>query len=104
MSKAILVLDKMPKVCGECDYFKRHYVDEKEETYSACALTEKIIDIDFAEKHRSVVCPLKLLPKKKNSIVYQGEINCDIPIDFLEKVLNQGFDTCIDEILEVENE
>lgn len=97
MSKAILVLKKMPKVCGECDYFKRHYVDEKEEMYSACALTGKIIDIDFAEKHRSVFCPLKPMPRKKYKKEKRDWYNYASP--YLA-----GWNECIEEIIEVENE
>jgi hypothetical protein len=46
---------------------------------------------------------LRPLPQKKNAIIHQGEINKEIPIEFLEKVANQGYNACIDEILGEEN-
>ena len=43
--------------------------------------------------------PFKPMPQKKNTIIYQCKIDNEIPIEFLEKAANQGYNTCIDEIL-----
>lgn len=48
---------------------------------------------------------LKHLPEKKeNTIINQGEIDVEIPIDFLNKVYYQGYNECIDEILREDDE
>ena len=39
------------------------------------------------------------LPEKKDAMIQQGEINENIPLDFLKKVANQGYNACLDEIL-----
>lgn len=77
--KAILVID-MPDGCDKCPIAEMRWSVNGE---------------NICYRH----CPLRPLPQKKNSIIHQGKINKEIPIEFLEKAANQGYNACIDEIL-----
>lgn len=103
MSKAILILDKMPKSCLECEI-----LDNDE-------LTCIGMKVEYGNlNNRQTWCPLKPLPQKKeakeikhfsdfvyvkteydlitNDIV--GKIKYDV-----ETIFNEGYNSCLDEIL-----
>lgn len=77
--KAILVIDEMPKRCGECPCVN----DE----FEFCRADEKIRDCD---RYKTPTwCPLKPLPQKK-------ELFGKIPLDKMAEYI--GWNACIDEI------
>ena len=95
MSKAILILDNMPKNCIGCPV--RQYAMEYEDVaYVYCGKVDEVICDGITS--RPNWCPLKPLPKKDN---------CKIPYisnriklsDGEEVAYYMGFNDCIDEIL-----
>ena len=91
--KAILVID-MPKDCLECS------LSHNGDFY--CVVTGN----NCCDKGRSKGCPLKLLPKKKNSLSIDDTIKKDKfrgETIYFEKAIKlaieKGWNACIDEIL-----
>ena len=72
MSKAILILDEMPKQCNICPLFEKYCDVDK--------------DFSLTGFKRAGGCPLKPLPQKEDDLRY---------LDSYAK----GFNDCIDEIL-----
>lgn len=91
--KATLVVD-MPKKCVECSLANRDNIVE------FCKITGKEIPIIFSsneeyEEIRNDDCPLKPMPQKKEDVSY---FISSTPMAVL-KGFNEGYNTCIDEIL-----
>ena len=42
---------------------------------------------------------IRRMPEKREVKFYQGEITKDMPVVFLKKVCQQGYNICVDEIL-----
>ena len=82
MSKAILVID-MPKSCDECDF-----IDER---YHYCNIPWFGKDVSDYVACRHEDCPLREVPKKKE----ENDAYTDC-----EYYRVQGYNACIDEILE----
>jgi hypothetical protein len=59
MSKAILILDKMPGSCDACPLFKGYYAD-----MSCSGLNNRGIDYPYPKEHRQTWCPLKEVDEK----------------------------------------
>lgn len=78
MSKAILVLDKMPRSCEECTLTEDCW----------CNVTGKNIKYN----HAFDSCPLKLMPEKKE--VCSLEDATDV-----EDWFDNGYNACIDELV-----
>lgn len=94
--KSILVINT-PKCCGKCDM--RRY--DGNDTWRCFAINRILDDIE----NISSDCPLKPLPQKKEEIdvmetlakSYRGETI--ILEKVIEKARQQGYNTCLDEIL-----
>ena len=84
MSKAILVLENMPKCCDECPLYNIDY------KVGWCKGIYKRTGVTNVHSEKANWCPLKPLPKKR----YQG-YTYDEYIDGC----NFGYNFCIDEIL-----
>ncbi len=82
MSKAILVLDDMPKSCEDCELCRDFYL---------CLRLGEIDESARENGTRDLRCPLKPLPEKKKE--FEEKINHND--DFYEK----GWNDCLDEIL-----
>lgn len=80
--KAILILD-MPKSCIKCKLGLMYG--------SFCAING---DTYVTEGNKSEECPLKPLPQRKEELYY--------PRSEYEIAVNEGYNKCIDEILEGE--
>lgn len=109
MSKAILILDEMPKNCGEC----KLYMNNGNSYWCKAA------GIDTTGFTIPASCPLKPMPKKKEvkkimqpkDFIYtetqydiiankiMEKINYDV-----ETIFNEGYNSCLDEILGEEHE
>lgn len=87
MSKAILVMD-MPKNCQSCK-LKSTVRGIKNVTH-CCNLAEGMITLDKGFEDRLPNCPLKTMPE------YKEENHTS---DYLD-VKNEGFNACLDEILD----
>ena len=79
-SKAILVIETMPKSCEECKYRGHTWLSQD----IACILLDSKLPEDNLDV-RSVVCPLRPLPE---------QMTWGHTADFIE-----GYNACIDEIL-----
>lgn len=84
MSKAILVLDDMPKSCMECDIFNHEYL-------TCLGLKVNFKDIDKVQSW----CPLKHLPQKR--ILPKDQVNGTNYGE--EPWFSDGYNACLDEIL-----
>ena len=42
---------------------------------------------------------IRRMPEKRDVVYYQGEIDKSIPVNFLKKVCQQGYNACVGEIL-----
>ena len=88
MAKAVLVID-MPESCHECPLFSGVYTD------MTCRANGKTIDYPYPDKNRQDWCSLKSMPEKD----VNEKIYCEEEMWYW----NQGWNACIDKILE-ENE
>lgn len=62
MSKAIVILDKMPESCDQCPLFNRFYSD-----MSCGAMQNRGINYPYPDDHRQSWCPLKEVEDDKES-------------------------------------
>jgi len=95
MSKAILIIDDMPKSCRECEL---KYLDTGDDAYFGANVYRCVIDdSEILEEGRHYDCPLKPMPKSINE-----EKALDITKVKDHTYLNgvvDGFSICLDEIL-----
>lgn len=66
-TKAILVLNKMPKSCDKCDYCGYAIIDSHEGDeyrYRSCGLAKMFLG-EINEDYKSESCPLKPMPNIK---------------------------------------
>lgn len=86
--KAILVIDKMPNTCEECDYCGYAIVGEGEDEYKyrSCCLSQRYLG-EIAEDSKDSLCPLKPLPEPK-----------EIEFEWLEGEYENGWNDCLKEI------
>lgn len=92
MSKSILVIDT-PRDCFGCPCYS-----SGENGVYFCNKENRIISKQDIEKYKPDWCPLRDLPKKKevrNFCLGKG--------DYEQKSYQQGFNSCIDEILKGAN-
>ena len=82
MSKAILVMD-MPNSCDKCLLFGSHYSD------MTCRVNGKSINYPYPKEERQEWCPLKPMPEHKEEH-HTSEY---------EDIKNEGFNACLDMIL-----
>ena len=82
MSKAILILDEMPKDCLDCELLNGYD--------NSCVGGKIGYDAIYEDRIKPKWCPLKRIPQKK----YDG-------LNFFEWKMykNQGWNDCVDEIL-----
>ena len=85
MSKAILVMDEMPKNCLKCPIGKN--ISIPLETCIQCPIGKCVIDEEVMI--RPDWCPLKPMPSKKDKPTKSESVAC----------FNSGYNSCIDEIL-----
>ena len=92
MAKAILIMDDMPECCADCycGYFER----DIKELNLVCGATGE----DANNVGKPDWCPLRELPEKKETIVYEN----DDWITVGEKTKNNGWNDCLDEIFQNE--
>lgn len=57
MSKAVLVVDKMPETCKECKYYEDFW----------CRIENHCPEDDMHENGRASWCPLRLFPLAKEA-------------------------------------
>lgn len=86
MNKAILIID-MPDSCDSCPLFGNHYSD-----LCCKALNNRSIDYPYPKDFKQKWCPLNEVPNKKTS--------SQLTQDELEERYEQGYNDCIDDILE----
>lgn len=88
--KAILVIDNMPKTCGQCTYCITEQIENNTVHYCVSG-KEGIVDIKDLNK-KQTWCPLKPIPQKKEvcSLEYATDV---------EDWFDNGYNECIDEIL-----
>ena len=84
MAKAVLVMD-MPETCFGCNF---GYLGFDEE--DTCQAYEKVRKIDSDTYEKSDWCPLRELPKHRNTTG---------PMSAERLLLNAGYNDCLDEIL-----
>ena len=100
MSKSILVIDT-PERCSMCEFLKS--TDEE-----CCYCGRLGFDYQVNEYMRSMPkgkpdrCPLRDLPEKKPKVKYQGN-GCFGINEAMKNSFNEGFNSCIDEILKGAN-
>ena len=83
MSKAILVLDRMPNACHECPLFNSGYTD------MCCkAMNNKTINYPYPKDFRQNWCPLRSEPE--HELIWSDNRIYDFEL---------GFNACLDEIL-----
>ena len=93
MAKAILVMD-MPETCKDCSC---KYPSYKDDALYDCAITGKTIPINggrYGEKPDW--CPLRELPEKKDTIIYENDDWGTVDL----KTKDEGWNACLDKILE----
>ena len=85
MSKAILILEKMPKSCEKCRICNG--ID--------CAINGWVVCSDEGQTNRISRCPLKHLPQKRmpKDNGKQGLLK------LIEQCFDIGYNACLDEIL-----
>ncbi len=93
MSKAILVLDKMPENCFDNCPCTKPYGD-------GCDAMKKYWEYnnDDPARKRPEWCPLKLLPEKKGKFVYIDESNIEHR-DMYSEGCSDGWNACLGTIL-----
>lgn len=93
MAKAILVMDMPEQTCQKCTLC---YEYETEDDGYLCCATGKLLP----DGEKPDWCPLRELPEKKETIVYEN----DDWIAVGEKTKNNGWNDCLDEILKERKE
>lgn len=98
MNKAILVIDEMPKDCGDC------ILCQLDGVY-VCRRTRQILDRNVYEKTINRYCPLKYLPQKKDFFEEYMKVDRNMREQEFDKVQEElrnqiiGYNYCLDEIL-----
>lgn len=85
MSKSILVIDT-PKCCIDCPC---HFVEDTGIVW--CGKENKRLLTDDIETFKADWCPLRDLPEKRKT---------PLQYPYLHQIIADGFNACIDEILE----
>lgn len=94
MAKAILIMD-MPESCSKCKFLYEFQGIKKCQLMNVLyGGASKLSQNTFTAK-RHEKCPLRELPEKKDTIIYEND-NWKV-VD--EKTMNTGFNACLDEIL-----
>ena len=88
MNKSVLVLDKQ-ECCTKCPLFSDVYTD------MVCRGNGRTIDYPFPDDKIQDWCPLKDVPEKKNVRIF-----CLGERDFEQRGYQQGWNACIEEMLE----
>ena len=88
MSKAILVLENMPKCCDECPLYNIDY------KVGWCKGIYKRTGVTDVHSEKANWCPLKEVPQKKL---------CETGDTYHSLVIKTGYNACIDEILGDDN-
>lgn len=87
MAKAILVMD-MPERCADCQLAD----DDSNGLY--CPPADDYYDGSDSSEDRASFCPLRELPEKKETIIYEHDDWRTVT----EKERNEGFNACLDKI------
>ena len=95
MSKAVLVID-MPKSCGECPFcrglneckVKKYLVRDR-----LCTIFT--VDAQIMEGGKPSWCPLRELPEKQDTIIYENDDWGTVDL----KTKGEGWNACLDDIL-----
>ena len=88
MSKAILVIDKIPNNCYDCRYCR---FDARRYNFRGCILTDTDVQdgtIDICKEVHSC-CPLKPMPEKKEEGDYMEDYGSLVAI---------GWNKCLEEL------
>lgn len=95
-SKAVLVLDEMPKSCYSCPLT---YIDYGDDAYYGANTTRCVIDKDTIPRHgKWDECPLKPLPQKKETDIETDLSSGDDYISGYKDGYKEGFNACLDAI------
>ena len=87
MAKAVLVMD-MPESCPDCRFF--------ESDWRECYAISKRYNRDvMTEEAKPNWCPLRELPEKKDTIIYENDDWGTVNL----KTKDEGWNACLDEIL-----
>lgn len=87
MSKAILVLDRMPNSCHECPLFNSGYTD------MCCkGMNYKTINYPYPKDFRQEWCPLKAVPERES-------VDRSCEYDYCDECYTVGWNDCLNEIL-----
>ena len=95
MAKAVLIMD-MPESCDMCDFVDDTQPPSYGERTLYCNAPGIGDDVTDCVACRPDWCPLRELPEKKETIVYEN----DDWITVDEKAKNNGWNDCLDKILE----
>ena len=88
MTKAILVLDEMPKSCEDCELCRDGYL----------CLRLGEVDESIVNGTKDLRCPLKPMPEKKDEHIKFD--SSDLwGVARIINVENKGYNNCIEEIL-----
>lgn len=87
MAKAVLVMD-MPECCEICQ------LSECNPCGLYCLPADNYYDGSYLSASRASFCPLRELPEKKETIIYENDDWRTVA----EKERNEGFNACLDKI------
>lgn len=93
MAKAILVMD-MPESCDMCDFVDDEQPTGYGEKTLYCGIPGMGEDVTDYITCRPEFCPLRELPEKKETIIYENDDWRTVT----EKERNEGFNACLDKI------
>lgn len=95
MPKAVLIMD-MPESCDMCDFVDDMQPPRYGERTLYCSAPGIGEDVTDYVACRPDWCPLRELPEKKETIVYENDDWTTVG----EKTKNSGWNDCLDKILE----
>jgi len=87
MAKAVLIMD-MPECCADCR------LSDCDPGGSYCLPVYNYYDGSYLSASRASFCPLRELPKRKETIIYENDDWRTVT----EKERNEGFNACLDKI------
>ncbi len=85
MAKAVLIMDRMPPVCGCCKMYKSNYYIGGECT---CRVTGDRVELNA----KADTCPLRELPEYKRTVGTESEND--------KLLMNMGWNACLDALAE----
>ena len=93
--KAILVIDEMPKTCGQCMYHITEEIDNNTVHYCLSGI-EGLVDIKDLN-NKPTWCPLKPLPQPKDEHTSLDNFNWEL--ESIINAENRGYNRLLEELL-----